>query len=95
MATSLRADGSRECAPDDRLREAIHLTDITNRWIASSLPLLAMTRSRFPYLPVRSSFILSVDGMFTTFIERAFTNTFEAMLRKHARSCVSHGGHAD
>src|SRR5712672_3319666 len=24
-ATSLRANGSRECAPDDRLREAIHL----------------------------------------------------------------------
>jgi hypothetical protein len=23
-ATSLRANGSRECAPDDRLREAIH-----------------------------------------------------------------------
>jgi hypothetical protein len=23
---SLRANGSRECAPDDRLREAIHLT---------------------------------------------------------------------
>jgi hypothetical protein len=23
--TSLRANGSRECAPDDRLREAIHL----------------------------------------------------------------------
>src|SRR5438270_1033541 len=25
IATSLRATGSRECAPDDRLREAIHL----------------------------------------------------------------------
>src|SRR5882757_5989981 len=24
MITSLRANGSRECAPDDRLREAIH-----------------------------------------------------------------------
>jgi hypothetical protein len=23
---SLRANGSRECAPDDKLREAIHLT---------------------------------------------------------------------
>jgi len=36
----LRANGSRECAPDDRLREAI----LTNKdWIASSLSLLGMT----------------------------------------------------
>jgi hypothetical protein len=26
LTPSLRANGSRECAPDDRLREAIHLT---------------------------------------------------------------------
>ena len=26
FTTSLRANGSRECAPDDRLREAIHLS---------------------------------------------------------------------
>jgi hypothetical protein len=26
VTTSLRANGSRECAPDDRLREAIHLS---------------------------------------------------------------------
>jgi hypothetical protein len=26
LSTSLRANGSRECAPDDRLREAIHLS---------------------------------------------------------------------
>ena len=26
VQSSLRADGSRECAPDDRLREAIHLS---------------------------------------------------------------------
>jgi hypothetical protein len=26
---SLRANGSRECAPDDRLREAIHRTNTT------------------------------------------------------------------
>jgi len=26
LSTSLRANGSRECAPDDRLREAIHVT---------------------------------------------------------------------
>jgi hypothetical protein len=33
---SLRANGSRECAPDDRLREAIHLAP-KKVWIASSL----------------------------------------------------------
>ena len=33
---SLRANGSRECAPDDRLREAIHGRN-KKRWIASSL----------------------------------------------------------
>jgi hypothetical protein len=32
---SLRANGSRERAPDDRLREAIHL-DAKKEWIASS-----------------------------------------------------------
>jgi hypothetical protein len=32
---SLRANGSRECAPDDKLREAIHLC--YQIWIASSL----------------------------------------------------------
>jgi hypothetical protein len=31
----LRANGSRECAPDDRLREAIHKSN--EDWIASSL----------------------------------------------------------
>jgi hypothetical protein len=38
----LRANGSRERAPDDRLREAIHHAAWTE-WIASSLSLLAMT----------------------------------------------------
>jgi len=41
---SLRANGSRECAPDDRLREAIQLW-ARQVWIASSLSLLAMTNS--------------------------------------------------
>jgi hypothetical protein len=40
--SSLRANGSRERAPDDRLREAIHLA-AWMEWIASSLSLLAMT----------------------------------------------------
>jgi hypothetical protein len=34
--SSLRANGSRECAPDDRLREAIH-DDVEKDWIASLL----------------------------------------------------------
>jgi hypothetical protein len=38
----LRANGSRECAPDDRLREAIHGV-AAEAWIASSQVLLAMT----------------------------------------------------
>ena len=42
---SLRANGSRECAPDDRLREAIHWCGnaASEEWIASSQELLAMT----------------------------------------------------
>src|SRR3954468_2294956 len=39
---SLRANGSRECAPDDRLREAIQKA-ASEDWIASSQVLLAMT----------------------------------------------------
>jgi hypothetical protein len=35
LSTSLRANGSRECAPDDRLREAIHLSVLVVKWIAS------------------------------------------------------------
>jgi hypothetical protein len=42
ISPSLRANGSRERAPDDRLSEAIHLS-ARQVWIASSLSLLAMT----------------------------------------------------
>jgi hypothetical protein len=50
LSTSLRATGSRECAPDDRLREAIHLTACwLARWIASSQGLLAMTLREFRF----------------------------------------------
>jgi hypothetical protein len=35
ISTSLRANGLRECAPDDRLREPIH--SCKAGWIASSL----------------------------------------------------------
>jgi hypothetical protein len=41
----LRANGSRECAPDDRLREAIHFA-ATGSWIASVAALLAMTENQ-------------------------------------------------
>jgi hypothetical protein len=40
--TSFRANGSRKCAPDDRLREAIQQPR-SKSWIASSQALLAMT----------------------------------------------------
>jgi hypothetical protein len=40
--SSLRANGSRKCAPDDRLREAIQ-SAAKQDWIASSQVLLAMT----------------------------------------------------
>ena len=43
LATSSRANGSRECAPDDGLREAIQIHE--RDWIASSPSLLAMTAS--------------------------------------------------
>ena len=33
-SASLRANGSRECAPDDRLREAIHIAARKEEWIA-------------------------------------------------------------
>src|SRR5260221_12490197 len=52
---SLRANGSRECAPDDRLREAIHRA-AKEEWIASSQALLAMTtrKNRFVDMAVAS-----------------------------------------
>jgi hypothetical protein len=37
MEPSLRANGSRECATDDRLGEAIHFAAQKKEWIASSL----------------------------------------------------------
>src|SRR4029079_12129995 len=43
ISASLRANGSRECAPDDRLSEAIHASIGKKEWIASSQVLLAMT----------------------------------------------------
>jgi hypothetical protein len=42
----LRANGSRECAADDRLREAIHPTAERQNWIASVASLPAMTKMK-------------------------------------------------
>src|SRR5258706_7100276 len=42
LSTSLRANGSAQAPPDDRLREAIHRA-AKEEWLASSLTLLAMT----------------------------------------------------
>jgi hypothetical protein len=44
---SLRADGSRECAPDDRLHEAIHLRLSKMDCFVASL--LAMTTGNPPF----------------------------------------------
>jgi hypothetical protein len=48
---------------------------------------LAMTS---PWLHGNSHhfFIIFVDGMFTTFIVRLFTNTSHVLRQKHAISCV-------
>jgi hypothetical protein len=55
LSPSLRANGSRECAPDDRLREAIHVTARGDMdcFVAS---LLAMTAVRIPATRMRPSF---------------------------------------
>ena len=36
----------------------------------------------------KNFFIIFVDGIFTTFIECLFTNTFDAIRENHAISCV-------
>jgi hypothetical protein len=44
----LRANGSRECAPDDRFREAIHLSSLRGKmdWFVAGAPL----RKRFAFV---------------------------------------------
>jgi hypothetical protein len=61
----LRANGSRERAPGDTLREAIHLA-AKQVWIASSLLLLAMTNStRLICSPWQIKFVHSGCGKLT------------------------------
>jgi hypothetical protein len=43
----------------------------------------------------RNFFIIFVDGIFTTFIARLFTNTSDAIRENPAMPCVLHAGHAD
>src|SRR3954452_10017823 len=60
--TSLRANGSRECAPDDRLREAIQLPSPGQEsWIASSQTFLAMTRSQITAICLFSKSVTSIS----------------------------------
>jgi hypothetical protein len=43
----------------------------------------------------KNFFTIFVDGMFTTFIARLFTNASDALNEIRAMSCVLHVGHAD
>jgi alkylhydroperoxidase family enzyme len=52
---------------------------------ASSVALLGAKASSHIH---RSSFIISVDAMFTTFIERPFTNISHAIGKRRAIACV-------
>ena len=64
FSPSWRANGSRECAPDDRLGEAIHL-DARQAWIASSASLLAMTAmQKLPDGQITSDFPKSCQAPF-------------------------------
>jgi len=40
-------------------------------------------------------FIIFIDGMFTTYVERAFTNAFDASAARCAIACVCRARHAD
>jgi hypothetical protein len=43
---------------------------------------------RFARACAQNSFIISVDGMFTTFIARLFTNAFDVSRKNSAIACV-------
>ncbi len=82
-------DGGRHC--EERKRRSNPSIRYAAPWIASLT--LAMTRevlgatTRFPH-PTRIFFILFVDQIFTTFIERLFTNAFDAISKSRAIPCV-------
>jgi hypothetical protein len=43
----------------------------------------------------KNSFIIFVDGIFTTLFERAFTKAFDVMAESDAIACVCRAGNAD
>ena len=45
--------------------------------------------------PVQNFFINFIDGMFTTLLERLFTNALDVIDAKSARDCVCRARHAD
>ena len=45
--------------------------------------------------PAQGSFIIFVDPIFTTFIERAFTNVFDVIAEINAAACLWRAGNAD
>jgi hypothetical protein len=46
------------------------------------------SQSRWNYGQLRSSFIIFIDRIFTTFIERPFTNAIDARRKTRAMSCL-------
>jgi hypothetical protein len=72
LPLTLRANGSRERAPDDRLRQAIHASSYADKWIASSLALLAMTcaSSKTPNAVAIIATALSWIGVFVSAPQR-------------------------
>src|SRR5665647_1142062 len=87
--SSLRANGSRECAPDDGLREAIQKAAREGR-ITSSLALLAMTGRGLPIPLIRRNLdqaavgIPAIDRLQRAagalFLDRAFLDLHAARL---------------
>ena len=79
-----------------------------NGWV-DCFAVLAMTAEGIQYKSVhwntrpitkvslarKNFFSIFVDGMFTTFIARLFTNASDALNEIRAMSCVLHVGHAD
>src|SRR5712664_2790121 len=78
---SLRANGSRECAPDDRLHEAIHLAAQRKKMDCFVATLLAMTatvpRRTTPSYPAQAGpldSIISISGILDRPPSRAMTS---------------------
>jgi len=48
-----------------------------------------------PILRRTNFFIISIHWIFTTLVERPFTNAFDVSRENGAIACVVHAGHAD